>query len=178
MVGRLPRPLSSLLPAALAVAATVLASCGGSSKVGEDLAAEQGSSTSACRLGECTTTTAASPTTRPPTAAPTTRPPTAAPTTTKAAPTTTRPAAVFVVTIRSDQEGRPFDPQVSSVSVGTTVRWTNADSVARSVESDTGAFSSPTIPPGGSFDYVATAKGTFRYHDGTRPYAVATLEVG
>jgi hypothetical protein len=33
------------------------------------------------------------------------------------------------------------------------------------------------IPPGGTFDFKATTAGSYNYHDGTRPYAVAQLQV-
>jgi hypothetical protein len=50
--------------------------------------------------------------------------------------------------------------------------------VPRSVEDSAGAFRSPTIPPGGSWDYKANTAGTYNYSDGTRPYAVGQLVVG
>jgi plastocyanin len=85
---------------------------------------------------------------------------------------------VFVIKIQSDSAGYQFEPRVAAVAAGTIVRWTNTDSVARSVEADQGQFKSSSIPPGGSFDYATSAKGQFNYHDGTRPYAVGTLGVG
>lgn len=85
----------------------------------------------------------------------------------------------FVITINSDTSaaGSQFTPSVARVYAGQVVTWKNEDSVARSVVADDGAFTSPAIPPGGTFEYKATTAGTFSYHDGTRPYAVASLEV-
>jgi plastocyanin len=164
------------LLAALAVVAT-LAACSNSSKVGGDLSAKGGTNTSSCRLGECTTSTAPAVTST-----------TAKATTTTRAPVTTRPPASsttttakkgpFVIKIQNDGVGYQFEPRLAGVFVGTTVRWTNTDSVPRSVEGDNDEFKSPMIAPGASFDYVATVKGNFNYHDGTRPYAVGTLQVG
>ena len=60
---------------------------------------------------------------------------------------------------------------------GSTVRWQNNDSVPRSVEDSGGAFRSPSIPPGGTWDYKASTPGKYSYSDGTRPYAVGELNV-
>ena len=111
----------------------------------------------------------------------------AAPTATKAAPAPARTAApqrtqaapAFVITINSDSSaaGSQFTPSVARVYVGQVVTWKNGDSVPRSVVEDNGAFKSPSIPPGGTYTYTADKPGTFNYKDGTRPYAVASLEV-
>jgi len=45
------------------------------------------------------------------------------------------------------------------------------------VVSDTGAFDSGPIAPGATWNYTANTVGTYHYHDGTRPYAVAYFEV-
>jgi plastocyanin len=175
-----------LVIAATLLAATVIAGCSNSQKVGEGLGVNGSTATTACRLGECATTTAPSAAPSPPTT--TTTKATAAAgaragaaTTTIAAarPTTTAPAqaAVFVIRIQGDSAGGQFQPSQAGVTRGTTVRWTNADSSPRSVEADDGSFTSPELAPGASFDLVATTAGKFPYHDGTRPYAVATLQV-
>jgi plastocyanin len=175
------RPL--VLAGALAL---VLAGCGGGSKVGEGIEEKAGGGTAdtTCRLGECTTTTTPPPTTtttatgataRTATTT-TTRLPTT--TTTIRPTTTTQPRPTLVVRIQSDNAaGGQFDPRNAEVSRGALVRWTNGDAVARSVVADGGTFTSPSIPPGGSWDYTASTSGTFNYHDGTRPYAVGTLTV-
>jgi plastocyanin len=87
-------------------------------------------------------------------------------------------AATIQVAINGDGQGYQFDPSAVRVYKGSFVKWVNHDTVARSVESDDGkSFVSPSIPPGGSWTYTASTPGQFAYHDGTRPYAVATLEV-
>lgn len=102
-------------------------------------------------------------------------------TTTTAAPrvTTTVPSQQsFEVDINGDNSGTTqFDPSAARVYAGTTVKFVNKDSVARSVEADSGAFNSGPIAPGGTWNYKASAVGQFNYHDGTRPYAVGSLEV-
>jgi plastocyanin len=89
------------------------------------------------------------------------------------------PAAHLAVAVNSDSSGKTqFDPSVANVYPGTQITWTNADTVTRSVVSDTaGQFNSGPIAPGASWSFTATAVGTFNYHDGTRPYAVASFTV-
>jgi plastocyanin len=97
----------------------------------------------------------------------------------KQAPVRTAPPQVqyYDIAINGAQASSAFDPADANVKRGTVVRWVNRDSQARSVVADGGAFKSPSIPPGGSWSYTASKAGTFSYHDGTRPYAVARLVV-
>lgn len=163
-----------------------LAACSEDNKVGTGVKVEKGEG-GTNRLGVTTTTEAAAAapettaapaptTTVNPGARPTT---TAAPTTTSAPATTAPQAQAFVIEIYGDNSGmKQFEPPQAGVRLGTVVRWVNKDSVNRSVESAEAGFQSPLIPPGGTFDYKTDTKGTFNYQDGTRPYAVAVLQVG
>jgi len=117
----------------------------------------------------------------PPTAPPTTRP---APVTTLPRHTTTTisPAEQKAITAVIKIEGASssaFVPSVQTVYPGTPVKWINDDVVARSVVSDDGSsFDSGSIPPGGSYTWTASgAPRQISYHDGTRPYAVAQLQL-
>ena len=163
------------------VAVAALGACSEDNTVGEGVQTE-GLEGGGQRLGE-TTTTAAPVTTAPAAAAPTTAAPTttAKATATTAAPTTTaKPAATaFEISIYSDTSGQSnqFEPRQAAVRRGTTVRFINKDSVARSVEAADGSFGSGPIAPGASWDYVADTPGQYNYADGTRPYAVGTLIV-
>jgi plastocyanin len=120
------------------------------------------------RLGETTTT--AAPENAPTTAS--TAPPATQPPTTQAA------APAVEVSINSDTtSGGQFQPRVAQVPAGATVRFVNKDSVARSVVSDAGVFDSGPIAPGATWDWVAQGAGDYNYSDGTRPYAVGTIQV-
>ena len=158
------------LLAAFLVLGLSLAACGGDENVGDEslLDVEEGSE--GTRLGETTTTTvdASAATTAPAT--------TAAPTT---VPPTTAPAAPSVeIAINSDTTaGGQFQPRVAQVPSGAVVRFVNKDTVERSVVSDIGAFDSGPIAPGGVWDWTAAGAGTYNYSDGTRPYAVGSIEV-
>ncbi len=170
----------------------VLGACGEDNKVGEGVDLNIKDQVNSERLGAATTTTttaAPTETSAPQSAAvgraTTTTAAAAAPvaSTTTAAPapaptTTTKAAPVLAIAINGDAGGQSqFDPSQARVYVGTTVKWTNADSQPRSIEADDGTFASSTLAPGESFTYKTDRAGKFNYHDGTRPYAVGTLEV-
>jgi plastocyanin len=162
------RLLTVLAVVALAVGA---AACSSDNKVGEGLNTDVKGGTN--RLGEATTTTAPPVTTAAPATAPKAVVTTAKPPVTAAKAAPAAPALV----IKIQQSSPQFDPALGAVRTGQIVRWQNADSQPRSVEADNGAFRSPMIPPGGTFDLKAPAPGSYNYHDGTRPYAVAQLQI-
>ena len=75
-----------------------------------------------------------------------------------------------------------FNPQTLKVQVGTTVTWTNLDTVAHSVESGTpeapaGLFRSELLSPTESFNYTFNLPGTFIYYCGPHPYMTGTIVV-
>lgn len=178
--------MTKRLSVLLLLAALTLAACGEDNKVGEGVDLNIKDQVNSQRLGATTTTTTAAPTE---TSAPqsaavgrATTTTTAAPVaTTAAAPTTTttaKEATALVIEINGDAGGKSqFDPSQARVYVGTVVKWTNTDTVARSVEADDGTFASGNLAPGETFSYKTDKVGRFNYHDGTRPYAVAALEV-
>ena len=58
-----------------------------------------------------------------------------------------------------------FQPNALSVKVGTTVTWTNSDTAAHTVTSDTsGVFDSGPINAGATFQFTFSQAGTFTYH--------------
>jgi plastocyanin len=64
-----------------------------------------------------------------------------------------------------------YSPATITVTVGTTVTWTNTGTVIHSVTADGGAFDSspscptgPCINPGSAFSHVFATAGTFTYH--------------
>ena len=60
--------------------------------------------------------------------------------------------------------GKAFSPVSVSVAVGGTVTWTNTDSMPHNVTANGGAFTSPTLAPGGVFRFTFTAPGTYAYN--------------
>ena len=57
-----------------------------------------------------------------------------------------------------------FSPLSLTVAVGTTVTWTNKDSVAHTVTSDSGVFNSGNLANGATFSNTFNTAGTFAYH--------------
>jgi hypothetical protein len=96
-------------------------------------------------------------------------------------PVATQQAATFAIAIYGDTAAQPgFQPPNAEVYQNTVIVFTNRDTQARSVVSDSGdpaSFSSGLIAPGATWSYTATTLGTFSYHDGTRPYTVASFQV-
>jgi plastocyanin len=163
--------------AVIAVLAVGASACSDKSKVGSGVntGTLKGGGNAAIRD---TTTTAAPVTTAPPTtkAPATTQKPVA--TTQKPVATTQQAQVAITIGIYSDTSGKnQFEPRQAGVQRGSTVRWQNFDTTPRSVEDSNGAFKSPMIPPGGTWDFKATTAGKFNYSDGTRPYAVGELNV-
>jgi plastocyanin len=97
----------------------------------------------------------------------------------QAAPQPQQPAEqpAIKVAINSDTAGSAFDPSVVRVSKGAKVTWTNQSEAERSVVADDRTFNSGPIPPGGTYSWTANKVGKIGYTDGTRPYAVGSIEV-
>jgi plastocyanin len=70
-----------------------------------------------------------------------------------------------------------FQPAFVAVSAGSTVSWFNAGGAPHTVTSDTGAFDSGTLGPGGSFSVTFSTPGTYTYHCAIHPSMVGTVQV-
>jgi amicyanin len=84
-----------------------------------------------------------------------------------------KPVAADAVSIR----GFAFGPQVVTIARGTTVHWTNQDSEAHTVTSDTGAFNSPVMQPKDTFSFTFTKPGTYSYHCTIHPFMTGKVVV-
>lgn len=56
-----------------------------------------------------------------------------------------------------------FDPPVIAIQTGTTVTWSNEDSVTHTVTATGGAFDSGRQDPGKNFGYTFNSAGTYDY---------------
>ena len=70
-----------------------------------------------------------------------------------------------------------FNPDVTDVGVGTTVTWTNNDSVAHTSTANAGGSNSGTVGPGGRFSFTFQSAGSFPYHCAIHPGMVGTVVV-
>ena len=61
-------------------------------------------------------------------------------------------------------KGFAYDKAAISIAVGTTVTWTNDDTVPHTVTQDGGGFKSTVINPGETFAYTFDKAGAFSYH--------------
>jgi plastocyanin len=58
-----------------------------------------------------------------------------------------------------------FVPNATTVNVGDTVTWRNADTVDHQVVANDGSFASATLKPGDTFSFTLTKPGKVQYHD-------------
>jgi len=70
-----------------------------------------------------------------------------------------------------------FQPASLQIAAGSSVTWTNSDSTAHTVTSDTGAFDSGQLAPGASFTQTFMTPGTYTYHCQIHPFMTATIVV-
>ena len=77
-----------------------------------------------------------------------------------APPASTLAADTAQVTIK----GMDYHPETITVAPGTTVVWTNADSFAHTVTSDTKAWDSGMLAPGKTFSHTFDKPGRYPYH--------------
>ncbi len=70
-----------------------------------------------------------------------------------------------------------FSPGEITIAPGTTVTWSNEESVTHTVSSLSGAFESGSISPGGSFSFTFNEKGTFEYRCSIHPTMRGTVIV-
>jgi plastocyanin len=70
-----------------------------------------------------------------------------------------------------------FAPDALTVDAGTTVTWTNTDSVAHTSTSNATGWDSGIVAPGGQFSHSFQTAGTFQYHCAIHPGMVGTVVV-
>lgn len=79
--------------------------------------------------------------------------------------TGTQPATTNAIEIRDFA----FVPDATSVAKGTTVTWTNKDSVSHTVRAVNKEFTSGTLNPGQAFSYTFNEAKTYEYECSIHP---------
>lgn len=94
-----------------------------------------------------------------------------------AAPTATKPPAEGGASVSI--QGFAFSPATLTVSKGTTVTWTNKDSVAHTVTTTEPGegFDSRNMGNGATFSYTFNNPGTFKYRCSIHPSMTGTVVV-
>ncbi|HET7001380.1 MAG TPA: cupredoxin family copper-binding protein [Puia sp.] len=87
--------------------------------------------------------------------------------------TTTPPPVANTVSIVN----MSFTPATLTVSVGTTVTWTNNDGMTHTVTSDASGFDSGDITMGSKYSKVFSVAGTYAYHCTIHPAMKGTIVV-
>src|SRR4029450_7612890 len=82
---------------------------------------------------------------------------------------------VTIPTGASTLGNRAFSPDAVDVAVGTTVTWTNSDSIAHTSTSNGAGWDSGAIAPRAQFSMTFQNAGTFPYHCEIRPRMVGTI---
>ena len=91
------------------------------------------------------------------------------------APTTTPPSSATEQVV---MQRLMFSPATLTVNVGDTVIWTNMDTVAHRVVSDTGnELNSLTLGQGQIYSHTFTKQGTYDYHDSIESYMTGKIIV-
>lgn len=86
--------------------------------------------------------------------------------------------ATLTITIVGSVDEHSFSPNPSSVMVGQTVAWYNADSIVHTATANNGAFNTGNIAPGAtSAPITMTAAGGFDYRCAIHPNMRGTLNV-
>jgi plastocyanin len=70
-----------------------------------------------------------------------------------------------------------FSPRTLTTTAGSTVRWTNSDSVAHSSISDSGVWQANSIQPNGTYEFTFATAGTYPYKCLIHPGMTGTVIV-
>src|SRR5438552_15142204 len=73
-------------------------------------------------------------------------------------------ASVAIAVGAQSLGNRAYTPDNLDVTAGTTVSWTNTDSISHTSTSDGSGWNSGVIAPGGQFSVAFQTAGTFPYH--------------
>jgi len=84
-------------------------------------------------------------------------------------------ADLKIVSVHMRQQS--FVPEKLVAKSGSTISWTNDDTVPHSVTADDGRFDSGPLLPGQSFKWMAGSAGKVAYHCIYHPSMTATLTV-
>jgi plastocyanin len=87
-------------------------------------------------------------------------------------------AADLTIQIQGDRGASSFAPNPTTMRVGQTVAWHNADTIAHDSTQDAGRFETGTLSAGATSSPITmSTAGTFTYHCAIHPGMIGTLVV-
>jgi plastocyanin len=87
-------------------------------------------------------------------------------------------AADVTIQIQGNLGSNSFAPNPTTMRVGQTVAWHNADTIAHDSTQDNGRFQTGTLSAGATSSPIAmSTAGTFTYHCAIHPGMIGTLTV-
>ena len=93
-------------------------------------------------------------------------------------PSSSTPASDVTITIQGNRGNQSFTPEPSTMRVGQTVAWRNADSITHNATQDSNRFATSNLGAGATSSPIAmTTAGTFTYHCTIHPGMIGTLVV-
>jgi plastocyanin len=101
----------------------------------------------------------------------------ATPVTSGTPPAASGSSGVAIVMNAATLAARAFNPNPITVAVGTSVTWTNTDTIAHTSTGDAGGWNSGVINPGTTFNVNFSTPGTYTYHCSIHPDMVGTVVV-
>jgi plastocyanin len=88
------------------------------------------------------------------------------------------PSSPVAIPVGAESLGnRAYAPDEVTVAAGTTVTWTNTDSVSHTTASDAREWNSGVIAPGGQYAFAFQTAGIFPYHCAIHPGMIGTVVV-
>jgi plastocyanin len=87
-------------------------------------------------------------------------------------------AADVTIQIQGNRGSNSFAPNPTTMRVGQTVAWHNADTIAHDSTQDNGRFQTGTLSAGATSSPIAmSTAGTFTYHCAIHPGMIGTITV-
>jgi len=104
--------------------------------------------------------------------------PSGAPSTPSPTPMPGGPSSSVSIPVGAESLGnRAYAPDEVTVAAGTTVIWTNTDSVSHTTTSNAPGWNSGIVAPGGQFSFAFPTAGAFAYHCAIHPGMIGTVVV-
>lgn len=89
----------------------------------------------------------------------------------------TSSAQVLSGEVEIEIEDFAFNPKTVTITVGTTVKWSNKDNASHTVTGDDGSWGSNSLAKGDTYSFTFTKPGTFSYYCSAHPSMKATITV-